>query len=97
MSNLNHPEIDPDRMEKWNENVLPVPSAERLKGKGSPDATCSACAEELKKCLEAFKNLEAFTRQKLSEYNATPCEWDALESVLLSSPNAKALPQAGRK
>lgn len=38
---MSDPKIDPERMKQWEENVLPVPSAERLKGKVSPPSTCS--------------------------------------------------------
>ena len=38
---MNDPKIDPERMKKWEANILPVPSAELLKGDGSGAAPCS--------------------------------------------------------
>lgn len=35
--------IDPERMKQWKANILPVPSAELLKGKGSAPLNCYAC------------------------------------------------------
>jgi hypothetical protein len=39
---MSDPKIDTERMKKWEANILPVPSAERLKGKGSSPSACSA-------------------------------------------------------
>jgi len=39
---MSDPKTDPERMKKWEANALPVPSAERLKGKGSSPSPCSA-------------------------------------------------------
>lgn len=38
---LSDPKIDPERLKQWKANILPVPTAERLKGKGSPPSSCS--------------------------------------------------------
>jgi len=39
---MSDPKIDSERMKQWKANILPVPSAERLKGKGSSPSACSA-------------------------------------------------------
>lgn len=39
---MSDPKIDPERIKKWKANIVPVPSAERLKGKGSSPSPCSA-------------------------------------------------------
>ena len=44
---ISDPKIDPERMKQWEANTLPVPSAERLKGKGSPPSTCSLSIYEM--------------------------------------------------
>ena len=38
---MSDPKIDPERMKQWESNILPVPSAERLKGKGPSPSACS--------------------------------------------------------
>ena len=43
---ISDPKIDPERMKKWEANILPVPSAERLKGKGSSPSTSSSSIHE---------------------------------------------------
>ena len=37
---MSDPKIDPERMDQWEANAIPVPSAERLKGKGSGLSPC---------------------------------------------------------
>lgn len=38
---MSDPKIDPERMKQWEANILPNPSAERLKGKGASTSACS--------------------------------------------------------
>ena len=38
---MSDPKIDPERMKKWEANILPVPSAELLKGRGSSPSDLS--------------------------------------------------------
>lgn len=44
---MDDPKIDPERMKQWKANIQPVPSAERLKGKGSGAAPCSSVSDEI--------------------------------------------------
>tara|TARA_B100001063_G_scaffold63608_1_gene57594 strand:- start:24 stop:224 length:201 start_codon:yes stop_codon:yes gene_type:complete len=39
---MSDPKIDPERMEKWKANTLPVPSVELLKGKGSSPSSSAS-------------------------------------------------------
>ena len=39
---MSDPKIDPKRMKKWKANIVPVTSAERLKGEGSSPSSCFA-------------------------------------------------------
>ena len=43
---MSDPKIDPELMEKWKANTLPVPSVELLKGKGSSPSSSASEKEE---------------------------------------------------
>ena len=53
------PKIDPERMEQWEANILPVQSAERLKGKGSPPSACPFCGAKAKHDEEETYSLDS--------------------------------------
>ena len=55
---MSDPKLDHERMKiEWEANILPVPSAERLKGKGSSPASCSAWLLQAK---DPFKGWETW-------------------------------------
>lgn len=71
---MSDPKIDPERMKKWEANTLPVPSAERLKGKGSSPSACSThVLFKVRWSISGFCSTEpiaAFTTRKLANAEA---------------------------